>query len=122
MIGAEHLERAEGWTTEVGGASMPLVGTYADVEIGALLSLVGSGGTLEVSLRDGDAAAHLKAERFEVVGDDPARADLAVAELGVRVEIATPADDAVFESGRGPRDSLVVDRSAVCRDECAQDR
>ena len=60
MIGAEHLERAEGWTTEVGGASMPLVGTYADVEIGALLSLVGSGGTLEVSLRDGDAAAHLK--------------------------------------------------------------
>jgi len=44
----------------VGGASMPLVGTYADVEIGALLSLVGSGGTLEVSLRDGDAAAHLK--------------------------------------------------------------
>jgi S-adenosylmethionine hydrolase len=40
---------------------MPLVGTYAEVEIGALLALVGSSGTVEVSQRDGDAAASLGA-------------------------------------------------------------
>jgi hypothetical protein len=40
---------------------MPLVGTYAEVEVGALLALVGSSGTVEVSLRDGDAAAQLGA-------------------------------------------------------------
>ena len=47
------------WTVEAGGESMPLVGTYAEVEVGALLALVGSSGTVEVSLRDGDAAARL---------------------------------------------------------------
>ena len=49
------------WTVELCGESMPLVGTYAEVEIGALLALVGSSGTVEVSQRDGDAAASLGA-------------------------------------------------------------
>ena len=49
------------WDVELCGVSMPLVGTYAEVEVGALLALVGSSGTVEVSLRDGDAAAQLGA-------------------------------------------------------------
>ena len=72
MIGAELLQGAVAWTAEVGGATMPLVGTYADVEAGELLALVGSGGTVEVSLRDGDAAAHLKAAPGDEVSLRPA--------------------------------------------------
>ncbi len=49
------------WSVEVGGESIPLVGTYAEVEVGALLALVGSSGTVELSVRDGDAAARLGA-------------------------------------------------------------
>jgi len=62
MVEARALDVAATWTVQVGEESMPLVGTYADVEVGELLALVGSGGTVEVSLRDGDAAARLGAE------------------------------------------------------------
>ena len=55
------------WSVEVGGESMPLVGTYAEVEVGALLALVGSSGTVELSVRDGDAAARLGAKAGTVV-------------------------------------------------------
>lgn len=71
MIGAELLQGAPSWTAEVGGATMPLVGTYADVGAGELLALVGSGGTVEVSLRDGDAAAHLGVEPGDEVSLRP---------------------------------------------------
>jgi len=84
-------ERADGWCTEVlhidrfgnlitpfevpaalrdegplqataCGRSMPFVSTYADVAMGDLLALLGSCGTLEISLRDGDARAALGAQ------------------------------------------------------------
>ncbi len=45
----------------VAGKEIPLVRTYADVEPGALLALVGSCGELEISVRNGSAARHLRA-------------------------------------------------------------
>lgn len=49
---------------EVPGAFLSgLSRTYADVEPGALLALIGSGGLLEISVRDGSAAAALGAGR-----------------------------------------------------------
>ena len=75
MIGvpptAELLGGGVSWTAEVGGREMPLVGTYADVGAGELLALVGSGGTVEVSLRDGDAAKHLGVEPGDAVSLHP---------------------------------------------------
>jgi len=71
IIGAELLGGGVSWTAEVGGREMPLVGTYADVEAGELLALVGSGGTVEVSLRDGDAAKHLGVEPGDAVSLHP---------------------------------------------------
>lgn len=47
----------------IGGARPPVVGTYADVEIGDLLAYVGSAGTLEVAVREGSAAARLGVTR-----------------------------------------------------------
>jgi S-adenosylmethionine hydrolase len=43
----------------IGGRSLPVVGTYADLEAGSLGALVGSRGRLEVVVRDGSAAARL---------------------------------------------------------------
>lgn len=54
------------WSVRVAGREMPLVATYADVESGALLALLGSCGSLEVSLRGGDARAALGAK----IGDE----------------------------------------------------
>jgi hypothetical protein len=49
---------------EVPGASLAgLARAYADAEPGSLLALVGSGGLLEISMRDGSAAAALGAGR-----------------------------------------------------------
>ena len=48
-----------GLTVVAGGRAVPIVTTYADVERGEALALVGSSGTLEVSVRDGDAAREL---------------------------------------------------------------
>jgi S-adenosyl-L-methionine hydrolase (adenosine-forming) len=44
----------------IGGRSLPLQRTYADVERGELLALVGSHGHIEVALRDGSAAELLQ--------------------------------------------------------------
>lgn len=49
------------WTVEVRGREVPLVETYADVEGGELLALIGSCGSLEVSRAGGDARAALDA-------------------------------------------------------------
>ena len=51
----------ERWRVRIGGRLMPLVKTYADVDPGQPLALIGSCGTLEVSVRDGDAAELLGA-------------------------------------------------------------
>jgi S-adenosylmethionine hydrolase len=45
------------------GRSVPLVGTYGDLERGQAGALVGSSGRLEVAVREGSAAARFKARR-----------------------------------------------------------
>ena len=47
----------------IGGRDVPLVGTYGDLPVGRPGALVGSGGRLEVAVREGSAAAMLRARR-----------------------------------------------------------
>jgi S-adenosylmethionine hydrolase len=47
----------------VGGREVPLVGTYGDLSGGRPGAMVGSGGRLEVAVREGSAAAVLRARR-----------------------------------------------------------
>jgi S-adenosylmethionine hydrolase len=47
----------------IAGRRLPLVGTYADLPRGAAGALIGSGNRLEVAVREGSAAAMLKARR-----------------------------------------------------------
>ena len=47
----------------LGGRSLPLVGTYGDLEEGQAGALVGSSGRLEIAVREGSAAARFKARR-----------------------------------------------------------
>ncbi|MGC3999619.1 MAG: SAM-dependent chlorinase/fluorinase [Anaeromyxobacter sp.] len=48
---------------QVDGAPVPFVRTFGEVERGALLALVGSGGRVEVSVREGSAAERLGRRR-----------------------------------------------------------
>lgn len=59
-LGASRLEGAD-WSVQLGGEELPLVKTYADVEPGAGLALIGSAGTLEISVREGSAAERYRA-------------------------------------------------------------
>jgi S-adenosylmethionine hydrolase len=53
---------------EVGGVVLERVAeTFGDVEPGALVAYIGSGGTLEIAVREGSAAAALQAGRDAVV-------------------------------------------------------
>jgi S-adenosylmethionine hydrolase len=54
-------------SVEVNGASLPLRRAYADVPEGEPIALVGSNGLIEISLRDGNAAATLGLERGTVI-------------------------------------------------------
>jgi len=47
----------------VGGREVRLVGTYAELSVGRPGALVGSGGRLEIAVREGSAAAVLRARR-----------------------------------------------------------
>lgn len=59
---------------EVGGEAISGVrSTYASVEPGQMLALIGSTGTLEISLRDGSAAERLGVERGHTVHVRPER-------------------------------------------------
>lgn len=50
----------EAWACEVAGReTVPLASTYAEVPPGALLALVSSGNTIEIAVRDGNAARTL---------------------------------------------------------------
>ena len=51
----------------IAGRSIPTRATYADVEIGELVALVGSLGTIEVAVRDGSAARLLETGPGEAV-------------------------------------------------------
>jgi len=54
---------AAGVVIRVGGREVPLVGTYADLPVGRPGALVGSGGRLEIAVREGSAVAVLRARR-----------------------------------------------------------
>jgi S-adenosylmethionine hydrolase len=58
---AERL--GAGVRVSVAGRAIPLVRTYGDVERGGLAALAGSGGRLEIAVREGSAAAVLRARR-----------------------------------------------------------
>lgn len=58
---AACLEAGDRWRVLVEGRELGLAETYADVAAGEALALVGSSGTLEISVRDGDAARALGA-------------------------------------------------------------
>jgi S-adenosylmethionine hydrolase len=51
----------------VGGRQVPLAETYGDVPVGRPGALVGSGGRLEIAVREGSAAALLRARRGTAV-------------------------------------------------------
>ena len=51
----------------VGGREVPLVGTYGDLSVGRPGALVGSSGRLEIAVREGSAAALLRARRGTAV-------------------------------------------------------
>ena len=50
-------------TIRVGGREVPLVGTYGDLQTGRPGALVGSGGRLEIAVREGSAETLLRARR-----------------------------------------------------------
>lgn len=59
-LGAERLEGgAAAWEVQLGDALVPVRRTYAEARPGELLALIGSSGSLEVSVREGDAARAL---------------------------------------------------------------
>jgi S-adenosylmethionine hydrolase len=63
-IAAEAVERLGGAASiHIAGRRLPLVGTYADLPRGAAGALIGSSNRLEVAVREGSAAAVLKARR-----------------------------------------------------------
>jgi S-adenosylmethionine hydrolase len=62
-----NLMSRRGGTIELAGQSLPIARTYADVESGALVALMGSSGLVEVALRDGSAAERLRARRGDSV-------------------------------------------------------
>ena len=55
----------------IAGRRLPLVGTYADLPLGAVGALIGSSNRLEVAVREGSAAAVLKARRGTPVAVSP---------------------------------------------------
>ena len=63
-IRAETIEGVgRGVRIKLGGRALPLVGTYGELETGQAGALVGSGGRLEIAVREGNAAARFKARR-----------------------------------------------------------
>ena len=47
------------WRCRIGGHAAPLLSTYADVSSGALVGLIGSDGSVEIAVRNGNAAQQL---------------------------------------------------------------
>lgn len=58
-----QLPGGEGVEVRIGGRRLPLVGTYGDLRRGQAGALIGSGGRLEIAVREGSAAAGLRARR-----------------------------------------------------------
>ena len=64
---AEDLGEPERWCVAVGALEVRIVGCYADVAPGEGLALVDSFGSLEIAVRDGDAAARYGLRRGDRV-------------------------------------------------------
>lgn len=64
--------RADGWL-EVASTMLPVVRTYAEVETGTRVGVVGSTGLLEVAVRDGNASHDLHLSRGSMVVWHPSR-------------------------------------------------
>lgn len=62
-----NLVGARGGTVEIGKLAIDLRRTYAEVEAGKPLALVGSTGLVEIAVRDGDAARTLGLKRGSIV-------------------------------------------------------
>lgn len=58
---------AGAWRCQIAGGAAPLVHTYAEVAVGALAGLIGSNGTVELAIRNGNAARHFNVEAGEKV-------------------------------------------------------
>lgn len=58
-IDAELMNSFDAPVVSIGDRTLRVVGTYADAEVGACVALVGSFGTLEVAVRDGNASRTL---------------------------------------------------------------
>ncbi len=56
-----NLESAADGSIEIGGVQLPLHRTFSDVAPGELVAFMGSGGTVEIAVRDGSAAERLGA-------------------------------------------------------------
>ena len=57
----------------IAGRRLPLVGTYGDLRRGQAGAMIGSGGRLEVAVREGSAGARLRARRGTPVTVSPTR-------------------------------------------------
>ncbi len=64
--------RSDGWL-EVASTMLPVVRTYAEVETGTRVGVVGSSGLLEVAVRDGNASQDLHLARGSTVIWHPSR-------------------------------------------------
>ena len=62
-IRAEAFEGFGATTVRLAGRSLPFVGTYGDLTPGQAGALVGGSGRLEIAVREGSAAARLRARR-----------------------------------------------------------
>ena len=62
-----NLMARRGGVLVVGGRRLALCRSYSDVDQGVLAALVGSSGLVEITLRDGSAAAHLGLQRGSAV-------------------------------------------------------
>ncbi len=60
------------WTIHIAGLHIPgLCATYVEVPPGAVLALIGGSGRLEIAVRNGDAAAHLRVQPGEPIEARP---------------------------------------------------
>ena len=62
-----------GPTVHIAGRRLPLVSTYGDLRRGQAGAVIGSGGRLEVAVREGSAAVRLRARRGTPVVVSPKR-------------------------------------------------
>ncbi|MEJ5198630.1 MAG: SAM-dependent chlorinase/fluorinase [Anaerolineae bacterium] len=65
-IPAAWLE-GQRWRCRIAGHVAPVVSTYGEGAVGALIGLIGSSNTMEVAVRNGNAARHLGVETGEAV-------------------------------------------------------